>query len=240
MRYTNGLDKDKFLQHMFEEFPTVFNNTFSRTMLENIVDYGTADNFTHSKNALYYFLQDMIPEIESKDLIPFMDKNLLTNEVLGETEDITLVQTMEELRNYLDMKGWQVSTCQFAGNHIGWEIGQYSPEGEDFWFAIEHDNDVITAIQAIKEYAYDFDEEEHVKLNLDARGAPGLKALVEDASAIQEMLDDLADGVNWCEQKTIGEICGLSSLEDKIKSAAERAGEHHSCSDVNDRDTPQR
>ena len=83
MGYTNGLDKEAFLQYMFQEFPSVFNNSFAREMLENIVDYGTADNFTHTKNELYYFLKDMIPEVEPRDLIPFMDKAMLTNEVLS-------------------------------------------------------------------------------------------------------------------------------------------------------------
>ena len=63
MGYTNGLDKEAFLQYMFQEFPSVFNNSFAREMLENIVDYGTADNFTHTKNELYYFMKDMIPEV---------------------------------------------------------------------------------------------------------------------------------------------------------------------------------
>lgn len=84
MGYVNGLDKDAFLQHMFEEFPSVFNNSFAREMLVNIVDYGTVDNFTHTKNELYYFLKDIIPEMEPKDLIPFMDKAMLTDEVLRE------------------------------------------------------------------------------------------------------------------------------------------------------------
>lgn len=83
MTYTNGLAREEFLQHMFEVFPSVFDNVFSRTMLENIVDYGTADNFTHTKNELYYFLKDMIPELDpEEDLLPYMDKAMLTSEVL--------------------------------------------------------------------------------------------------------------------------------------------------------------
>lgn len=86
MEYTNGFAKEAFLQHMFEEFPSVFDNTFAREMLENIVDYGTADNFTHTKNDLFYFLMDMIPEIGARDLVPFMDKTMLTNEILAQVE----------------------------------------------------------------------------------------------------------------------------------------------------------
>ena len=81
MNYNNGFAKDEFLQHMFEEFPSVFNTSFSREMLENVVDYGM-DNHTVTKNGLYYYLKDMVPQTEPKDLIPYIDKSWLTNEVL--------------------------------------------------------------------------------------------------------------------------------------------------------------
>lgn len=95
MTFTNGLAREEFLQHMFEEFPSAFNNNFSRTMLENIVDYGTADNFTHTKNELYYFLKDMIPEIQPEDLLPYMDKAVLTSEVLQQ-----YTPRLDALRDY--------------------------------------------------------------------------------------------------------------------------------------------
>lgn len=80
MNYDNGFARDEFLQYMFEEFPSAFNNAFSREMLENVVDYGIK-NQSASKNSLYYYLKDMIPEAEPKDLIPYIDKELLTNEI---------------------------------------------------------------------------------------------------------------------------------------------------------------
>lgn len=297
MNYTNGLARNEFLQHMYDEFPSVFNNAFSREMLENIVDYGTS-NCAGSKNRLYYFLKDMIPEVELKDLIPFIDKELLTDEVLGLSEDalfrrveftpgyyewnlyidgdhfytwgdgiiddvpldgtykqlqgcveatvdcmnlhlmeeekvplekalipvvqkkmtevlglhygidddVRVVHSMNELREYIEANDWWVSECNFGGDAVGWEIGKHSPAGEDFFFSFEHNNDVQEAVKEIQRYAYDFDIDEHVELNLGVRGAPGVRELVDDAEAIQEMLDKLADGVNWCEQKSIGEV----------------------------------
>lgn len=80
MNYENGFAREEFLQYMFEEFPSVFNNAFSRKMLENIVDYGIK-NHSVSKNSLYYYLKDMIPEAELDDLIPYIDKSFLTDEV---------------------------------------------------------------------------------------------------------------------------------------------------------------
>lgn len=133
-----------------------------------------------------------------------------------EDEELTVVRTMDELREYLEDNGWHVDECNIGpANDIGWELSKYSPAGEDFFFAIEHNNDVEAAVQALKQCAYNFDIDEHVQLNLGGRGAPGVTELVEDAKEIQEMLDELADGVNWCEQKTIKET---------LAEAAERAG----------------
>lgn len=86
MEYVNGFAREEFLQYMFNEFPSVFNNTFSRTMLENIVDSGINFHST-SKNSLYYYLKDMVPEVEPNDLIPYFDKKILTDEVLCFVEE---------------------------------------------------------------------------------------------------------------------------------------------------------
>ena len=304
MEYINGLAREEFLQYMFGEFPFVFDNAFSRELLANIVDYGL-EKHTTSKNGLYYFLMDVIPELEPKDLIPFMDKQILTDEVLSLVENgelleqegglpkcVTIsagelaldtdddykdeesladivgdylsdtygfchygfefevlynefnepsevvvadiqwdvdneeeldeaeprvVRTMDELEVYLEDKGWTVHK-----DEEGWEIGQGSPAGEDFWFFIRHDNDVEKAVKEIQEYAYDFDVNEHVEMWVEARGnvsgVPDVATLVEDARAIQEMLDELADGVNWCEQKTIGET--LAAAEQRSVTTA--------------------
>lgn len=129
---------------------------------------------------------------------------------IDKEEELTVVRTMDELEAYLVDNGWSVYK-----DEDGWDIRQASPAGEDFGFYIRHGDDVETAIKEIKEYAYDFDIDEHVRLNLGVRGAPGVRELVEDAKEIQKMLDELADGVNWCEQKTIGET---------LVDAQERAG----------------
>lgn len=208
MDYKNGLAREEFLQHMFEEFPSVFNNTFSREMLENIVDYGLSGNLPSSKNSLYYFLKDMIPEIEQKDLLPYMDSNMLTNEVLGQStadgiEDslIKPIHSMDDLRDYLESDGWWIEECGIGmDGHPGWEIGKHSPAGEDFWFSFEHNNNVQTAVEQILEYAYCFDINEHVEEWVGARGfvsgIPDVETLVEDAKAIKDMLMDMATNVN--------------------------------------------
>lgn len=131
--------------------------------------------------------------------------------------EVKVVRTMDELREYLEDKGWQVAECSFGEGRPGWEIGQSSPAGEDFWFSIEHNNDVEQAVEAICDCAYDFDTEEHVKLWIDGRGAPDIETLVEDAKAIQEMLDDLAEHVEFCEPEE------EKSIEEVLADAQERS-----------------
>lgn len=142
-------------------------------------------------------------------------------------DEIKVVHSMDELKEYLENKEWQVSEISFGGGHVGWEIGQASPAGEDFWFSIMHDNNVEEAIVEIKRYAYDFDTEEHVKMWIDGPGAPDIETLVEDAKAIQEMLDEIADGVNFCEVKSIGEM-----LEDATRRSEELGVDDSSKGDI--------
>lgn len=135
-----------------------------------------------------------------------------------EKPEVKVVSSLEELKAYIEDKDWNVSDCSFGGGDVGWDISQYSPAGEDFSFAIVHNGSFEEAIKAIKHYAYEFDEEEHIETYVKAReagleGVPSVRTLVEDAKDIQEMLDDLADGVNWCEQSTIGEIVGGVNCE---------------------------
>ena len=91
-----------------------------------------------------------------------------------------VIETCEDL-------GWWVNEC---GDYL--EIGQASPLGEDFFFTIAK-NDII---QDIKEYASDFDADEHAENISRMRGAPkSIRALLADADEIQEMLYELADAV---------------------------------------------
>lgn len=71
------------------------------------------------------------------------------------------------------------------------ELSQYSPAGEDFSFCIETEN----FAEEIRSYYEDFDPEEHAAMWYGGRGAPDLHILIEDADAIDSMLEDLAIAV---------------------------------------------
>lgn len=82
-------------------------------------------------------------------------------------------------------------------NEKEWEFEKYSPAGEDFVFSIAVKN-VKDVWQKVREYANNFDTEEHVKMwaqTSGTKGVPSIRVLVEDADAIDQMLDELADAL---------------------------------------------
>lgn len=70
------------------------------------------------------------------------------------------------------------------------EFSKYSPAGEDFSFVAFY-TDMDNLVEEVARIAADFDIEEHVKLWLGGRGAPGVIELVQDAKDIDKMLQDL-------------------------------------------------
>jgi len=72
----------------------------------------------------------------------------------------------------------------------GYSFAWYTDAGEDFSFEVSKG---IGIIDYIKDYCFNFDVEEHVKLWFGAnRGEPSLLELVEDAQEIQKQLGTLA------------------------------------------------
>ena len=111
------------------------------------------------------------------------------------------ITSVEELQKYIEGKGWVISDCSF-NEDIDWEISKHSPAGEDFCFNIQCSNAVEDAINAIAEYTNSFDEEEHIKMRLNAKdidnnrlNVPSITELVEDAKNIKQMLTELSEGL---------------------------------------------
>ena len=109
--------------------------------------------------------------------------------------------TDELLEDLLESKfsdlDWNFSINHY-GNGSQIYISKYSPAGEDFGFEVEGST-VEEIVKEIVKYANDFDAEEHVLLWVEGcgrNGVPGLRALLEDADEIQEMLDKLAEEVS--------------------------------------------
>ena len=118
--------------------------------------------------------------------------------LMTDTDVVTKITSLDDLKKYIEKQlDWSISDCHFS-DWVGWELSQYSPAGEDFFFTIEHNNDIATAIKEICDYAYNFDQDKHIEMHIEARnngfsGVPSTRELVEDADAIQNMLNELAE-----------------------------------------------
>ena len=93
----------------------------------------------------------------------------------------------------LEENDWSVSSYTNDGRV---ELEKYSPAGEDFLMCVEIEN----FPKSVREYANDFDSDEHAEMWINARGRVrgvpnSIRELINDAEAIQDMLNELADAL---------------------------------------------
>lgn len=102
---------------------------------------------------------------------------------------------MKELeQKYIDIleqNNWGISSYTDDGRV---ELETYSPAGENFLMCV----DVENFPESVREYANYFDANEHAEMWIEARGRVAgvpnsIRELIEDAEAIKEMLNELAD-----------------------------------------------
>ena len=66
--------------------------------------------------------------------------------------------------------------------------------------------------EQVREYAYDFDPEEHAEMWVESRGKRGvpdsIRTLIDDADAIKEMAFELADALRKAEEEYQKEVAG--------------------------------
>lgn len=97
-------------------------------------------------------------------------------------------------RGIIESLGWRIHEANYENGEKCWELGKYSPAGEDFTF-IAGDKRLV---ENISEYATNFDPDEHAEMWVRARyegtdkTIPGIRTLIEDADAIKSMLEELA------------------------------------------------
>lgn len=87
------------------------------------------------------------------------------------------------------------------------EFEKYSPAGEDFIFTIVG-NGEENVVEKVREYAYDFDPDEHAEMWVESRGKKGvpdsIRTLIDDADSIKEMLFELAEELRKAEEVAVG------------------------------------
>lgn len=95
----------------------------------------------------------------------------------------------EDMREVCESLEWAVHECEDGTI----ELEKYSPAGEDFVFTVKKEN----FIEEVKQYADDFDTDEHIEMWIEARkngsrGVPSATELVKDAEDIDAMLQELS------------------------------------------------
>lgn len=94
---------------------------------------------------------------------------------------------------------WNEPEGTFGSERNYVELEKYSPEGEDFSMIIdfETENPVDSFLKDLKNYYEDFDPDEHAEMWIEGRGQNGvpdsIRALIDDADAIKEMIFELWD-----------------------------------------------
>lgn len=92
--------------------------------------------------------------------------------------------------------GWRVIKC----SNGDFELEKLSPAGEDIVFDVSAEK----FVDSVKEYADEFDVDDHVELWIEGRGKNGVpstvRELLEDAEAIAAMLKELAEALTKTEE----------------------------------------
>ena len=99
-------------------------------------------------------------------------------------------ESVEELVDRAEYAGWAVNDNTENGSMLELEFEKYSPAGEDFVFSISGET-ITELLEDLHQYIWNFDEDEHIKLNIGGKGAPSIMELAQDASDILEMLNGL-------------------------------------------------
>ena len=83
--YTNHFAKQQFIMHLLLKHHLA-TCVYSLRTLENIVNYGLEHKNT-SRNQLAYFLFDIVPDVEFKEVAAFCEDDILTVNAQYEKDD---------------------------------------------------------------------------------------------------------------------------------------------------------
>lgn len=83
-------------------------------------------------------------------------------------------------------------TCTISNSDDGLDVefSKYSPEGEDFYISLRVDS-LKDIPSELEEYWEGFDVEEHAITYYGCAGAPGLRALLDDAEYMEKDIQKL-------------------------------------------------
>lgn len=109
----------------------------------------------------------------------------------------TIKEVLEkELGEKLNICGVEIQNGEYYA-----ELEFGSDAGEDFVFDVWFDGTWNDFVTKFRQYAADFDPDEHAAMWVDSRGKNGvpdsIRALINDADSIQEYLEQFSDGLKY-------------------------------------------
>lgn len=103
-----------------------------------------------------------------------------------------MIELEQKYIDILESLDWRI-ICYPDKTHV--EIQKYSPAGEDYCILLE----VSDFPRSVREFSVEYNVDNHAEMWILTRGEngapPTIRELVEDAEAIQQMLDELADAL---------------------------------------------
>ena len=107
------------------------------------------------------------------------------------------IKLNDEIEERLDDNDYSIVNIDKHGDKYVAELETYSPEGEDVIIDIFYDGTDGDFIRQFREYANDFDPDEHAEMWVEGRGKNGVPEsildLINDAQAIKDDLLHMAD-----------------------------------------------
>jgi len=134
------------------------------------------------------------------------------------------MKLLELMLDKLEELGWSYYKEDREGEEkysTGIEMSKFSPAGEDFSFHIWCDGTGKIFLQEIREYSNDFDTEEHALLHVGGNGAPSLRVLLDDADAIEGMIESLEAELDTVEDEFNEILDEYEELTERIESLKE-------------------
>lgn len=130
----------------------------------------------------------------------------------------------EEIIEVLENNDFVVNDVEKQDGEYYVEIGQNTPEGEDWWMTIWFDGTDENFIKSVSEIASNFDVDEEASIWIDSRGKRGVPnsigCLLEDARWKKEILQKVSmeledEGIEECNESMTKEMF-LGYMEEKF------------------------
>lgn len=103
----------------------------------------------------------------------------------------------DKIISIIEHNGFSIEEIEENGNEFYTEIGQYTPEGEDWFETIWFDGTDNGFIEAVQNVSHNFDPDEAAMVWIPCRGKNGvpesIKDLIADAEWKKEKLEVLAN-----------------------------------------------